>query len=254
MTKKASTSKNAGKKVAARKTPTKTIKKTTQTKTKAAKSAVKPIKAFFAGDLFSSKDLIGNQCLQEELKNVSNGKYNFFLAQNKVQQNCTHKAIKDQDLMGLMESEVAIFAFDGVELDSGTVVEFMVAKQLDIPSVVYRTDFRGGSGEEEFSLERGNKWNLMASYYPRTKYLYMNAMMNYQKKYTELNGKTSSAHKVVQAYSEQMAETLTEAMDEVMTTKPIFNPAERQKLKEQCIKLFGIDAPVEFLKRMNIKK
>ena len=50
--------------------------------------------------------------------------------------------------MGLMRSDVAMFAFDGIELDSGTVVEFMAAKMLDIPSVVYRSDFRGGSGEE----------------------------------------------------------------------------------------------------------
>ena len=156
--------------------------------------------------------------------------------------------------MGLMESEVAIFAFDGVELDSGTVVEFMVAKQLDIPSVVYRTDFRGGSGEQEFRLEKGNKWNLMASFYPRTKYLYMNAMMNYQKTYTELNGKTASAQKIVQAYSEGMAKTLTEAMDEIMATPPLYGPAERQKLKEQCIPMFGIEAPEEFLQRMNIDK
>ena len=64
-------------------------------------------------------------------------------------------------MMALMNSEVAIFAFDGVELDSGTLVEFMLAKQLDIPAVVYRTDFRGGSGEQ--SNDAGNnKWNLMA--------------------------------------------------------------------------------------------
>ena len=82
--------------------------------------------------------------------------------------------------MGCIESEVAVFAFDGTELDSGTVVEFMFAKFLDIPAVVYRTDFRGGSGEE--ATEAGdsvNRWNLMVSYYPRTKIVYLNGMVEY---------------------------------------------------------------------------
>ena len=85
-------------------------------------------------------------------------------------------------MMALMNSEVAIFAFDGVELDSGTLVEFMLAKQLDIPAVVYRTDFRGGSGEQ--SNDAGNnKWNLMVQFYPRTKIIYIHAMIEYQKQY-----------------------------------------------------------------------
>ena len=89
---------------------------------------------------------------------MSDEKYNFFLAQNRMKQKYTNKYIKDQDMMTLMNSEVAIFAFDSV--DSGTVVEFMLAKQLDIPAVIVRTDFRGGSGEE--SNDAGNnKWNLM---------------------------------------------------------------------------------------------
>ena len=155
--------------------------------------------------------------MQEALKKVSDGKYNFFLAQNKVQQKVTHKIIKDQDMMGLMESEVAIFAFDGVELDSGTVVEFMQAKQLDIPAVVYRTDFRGGSGEEAID-EKSNKWNLMVSFYPRTKVIYMNAMHEYQKLYIQLNGDNVPAQVIAQAYSEYMAKKIVDAMDEVMLT------------------------------------
>ena len=81
--------------------------------------------------------------------------------------------------MGLINSDVALFSFDGVELDSGTVVEFMIAKMLDIPSVVYRTDFRGGSGEEAID-QHEYKWNLMVSFYPRTKVIQMNGMVVYQ--------------------------------------------------------------------------
>lgn len=116
--------------------------------------------------------------------------------------------------MGLFESKVAIFAFDGVELDSGTVVEFMQAKALDIPSVVYRTDFRGGSGEQSTDMrenkeeEEDNKWNLMVSNYPRTKVIYMNAMAHYQRIYREVNGGVVDAATVTKAYTESMAQTL----------------------------------------------
>jgi hypothetical protein len=35
-----------------------------------------------------------------------------------------------------------LFLYNGTELDSGTVVEFMFSKFADIPSVIVRTDFR----------------------------------------------------------------------------------------------------------------
>ena len=38
--------------------------------------------------------------------------------------------------------DLCILNYDGPELDSGTVVEFMVSKFADIPSVIVRTDFR----------------------------------------------------------------------------------------------------------------
>ena len=135
--------------------------------------------------------------------------------------------------MGLMESEVAVFAFDGVELDSGTVVEFMFAKFLDIPSVVYRTDFRGGSGEE--ATEKGdsiNRWNLMVSYYPRTKIIYMNGMVEYQKVYTEKNGETADAAEVCEAYCDHIASKIMEGIDEVRATPPLVSEAEKVQLKE----------------------
>ena len=146
---------------------------------KKGKGGKNPIKLFSAGDLFNHKDLIGNIFLADAFERVSKNRYGkVFLAQNKVQQKVTHQIIKDQDLMGLMRSDVAMFAFDGIELDSGTVVEFMAAKMLDVPSVVYRSDFRGGSGEEAID-EESNRWNLMVSFYPRTKVIYFNAMLEY---------------------------------------------------------------------------
>lgn len=150
------------------------------------------------------------------------------------------KRIKDKDTLGLVESEVALFAFEGVELDSGTVVEFMQAKRLDIPAVVYRSDIRGGSGEEAIDEEK-NRWNLMVGFYPRTKIVYLSAIVDYQEVYQKVNGDNATAHAVARAYSESIAQVLLNAMEEVMGLSPIIDKDSKIKLKRQCLKLWGID-------------
>ena len=84
--------------------------------------------------------------------------------------------IRDQDLKMVMEADLGLFNFDGADLDSGTVVEFIVAKQLDIPSVVLRSDFRNAGDQDA----KGDKWNLMCSFYPRTEIVMINGMEWYQ--------------------------------------------------------------------------
>ena len=83
--------------------------------------------------------------------------------------------IRDQDIVTLIGCDLALFNFDGPELDSGTVTEFMFAKFADIPSLLLRTDFRraGDQGEDP--------WNLMLSFYPRTRTLCLNSMEIYKK-------------------------------------------------------------------------
>ncbi|MDE2728278.1 MAG: hypothetical protein OXI19_09650, partial [Gemmatimonadota bacterium] len=54
--------------------------------------------------------------------------------------------------------------------------EFMMAKMLDIPSVLLRSDFRA-SGDQE---REGDDWNLMCSFYPRSRTVQFNAMAWYQ--------------------------------------------------------------------------
>jgi hypothetical protein len=83
--------------------------------------------------------------------------------------------IRDQDFVTLISSDLAIFNFDGPELDSGTVAEFLFAKFADIPSLLLRTDFRRGGDQGD------DPWNLMISFYPRTKTLCLNSMELYKK-------------------------------------------------------------------------
>ena len=87
--------------------------------------------------------------------------------------------IRDEDITNLIQCDLAVFNYDGSELDSGTVVEFMFAKFADIPSLILRTDFRGGG--DCAGIEEKLPWNLMSSFYPRTKVLLADSSMLYKK-------------------------------------------------------------------------
>ncbi len=131
---------------------------------------------YFAGELFDHKHLIGNAILAEAIERESNGRYTCIVPQHLEQATERAVDIRNQDLKQVMASDLGLFNFDGTDLDSGTVVEFMVAKFLDIPSVILRSDFRS-SGDQD---KDGDAWNLMCSFYPRVRTLGFNAMSWYQ--------------------------------------------------------------------------
>lgn len=132
---------------------------------------------YFAGELFSSKHLLGNAVLAEAIGRRSGGRYEAVLPQDLEQRGATPHAIRDQDIRGLLHCDLGLFNYDGPELDSGTVVEFLFAKFADIPAVLLRTDFRRG-GDQDGPGEQ--PWNLMTSFYPRTRTVVLNAMSLYQ--------------------------------------------------------------------------
>ena len=101
---------------------------------------------YFAGELFTYKDLAGNAMLAEAIYARSGGGFRCALPQNFEQRKSRPKGIRDEDILSLLECDLALFNYDGQELDSGTVVEFMFAKFADIPALVVRSDFRGIRG------------------------------------------------------------------------------------------------------------
>jgi nucleoside 2-deoxyribosyltransferase len=129
---------------------------------------------YFAGELFSSKHLMGNAALGDAIARLSNRNFSCVLPQTLEDRDTTARAIRDKDIVTLIGCDLALFNFDGPELDSGTVAEFMLAKFADIPSLLLRTDFRraGDQGEDQ--------WNLMLSFYPRTRSLFINSMEIYK--------------------------------------------------------------------------
>jgi nucleoside 2-deoxyribosyltransferase len=205
---------------------------------------------YLGGELFSLKHLIGNAWLAEAIYEKSHGRFRCVVPQDFFElRGRSGRAIRDYNLRALVASDLALFNFDGTDLDSGTVVEFMFAKFADIPAVLLRTDIRSAGDHRE------EPWNLMAAYFPRTASVIVPSLFGYrgglQRRQSRrldhalhLAGQHSSA--AAQLVCEQVAAQCVRALDRVMATEPVmpkhlreeayqwlaFAPALRGKQKE----------------------
>ena len=188
---------------------------------------------YFASELFSLKHLIGNAYFAEAIYEKSHGRYLCVLPQNLEQRGNTAQAIRDQDIRTLVSCDFGLFNFDGTELDSGTVVEFMFAKFADIPSVIVRSDFRHGGDQ------RGDPWNLMSSFYPRTTNVIVDSLGIYkgarkrrtrppEDEVVRLVGQHSSAD--AQWMCERVAESCVRALDRVAAIEPVMPKHVREEV------------------------
>lgn len=170
---------------------------------------------YLAGELFSYKSLIGNQMLAEKVASLSHGRYLPKLPQTLEFPSNRSKDIRDTDYRAVIECDLILAQFDGSELDAGTVAEFMLAKSLDIPAVLFRSDFRH-SGDQE---QGGDAWNLMLSHFPRTETLAVNAMALYQ---------SSSS---LDLYLATLAKQLIVKLDAVVTIQPLIAMSEERAIQ-----------------------
>lgn len=171
---------------------------------------------YFAGELFDQKHLSGNALLAEAINQESKGRYLCLLPQDLELSSDRAEEIRNQDLKQVLDCDLALFNFDGSELDSGTVVEFMYAKFLDKPAVIIRTDFRSGGDQEE-----GEPWNLMCSFYPRTESVLLNAMALYH----QAMASDGSLAERLESYHQEMAQKIVEAFDKVCAQPPLMAQA-----------------------------
>ena len=169
---------------------------------------------YFAGGLFSHKDLIGNTFLADAIERCSQGKFKCVLPQNIEFRNTDAQSIRDDDIVTLINCDLAIFNYDGTELDSGTVVEYMFAKFADIPTLILRTDFRNG-GDCTYT-EKPLPWNLMSSFYPRTETCVLSSADIYRE-----SGK--DCVKMVDAIATQIVPLL----EKLLTTSPTMTTSEQ---------------------------
>jgi nucleoside 2-deoxyribosyltransferase len=180
---------------------------------------------YLGGALFSLKDLIGNAWLAEAIYEKSHGRFRCLLPQDFFElRGRSGRVIRDYSLRALIGCDLALLNFDGTELDSGTVVEFMYAKFADVPSVLLRTDIRNAGDH------RDEPWNLMAGHFPRTASVivpslfdYRGALQRRQRRRLEhalhLAGQHSSA--AAQLVWEQVAAQCVRAFDRVLALEPV---------------------------------
>ena len=176
------------------------------------------IQFYFAGELFDLKHLSGNVMFAAAIEQSSGGRYHTNLPQD-LEQGRSPPPHSRSRYSDSLESDLAVFNYDGPELDSGTVVEYMFAKFADIPSVLIRTDFRGGGDQEHFP------WNLMTSFYPRTEVLLFDALAVYKEKRALLNGDSTAASA---AMIDAFAEAVVGAFDKVIAQPPVLPSADRE--------------------------
>src|SRR6185369_3323809 len=119
------------------------------------KKSKRSYSVYFGGELFSLKHLIGNAWLAEAIFEKSHGKFRCLLPQDFVLRGRSARTVRDYCLRALVACDLALLNFDGPDLDSGTIVEFMFAKFADVPTVLLRSDVRH-SGDS-----RDGAWNLM---------------------------------------------------------------------------------------------
>ena len=172
-----------------------------------------PYTIYFAGQLFDHKHLAGNALLASYIDGDSQGRYHCVLPQNLEQRGIGPMGIRDQDLRAVMECDLALFNFDGAEIPVGAVAEYMYAKMLDIPTVILRTDFRGGGDQNG----EGDPWNLMVSFYPRTRIIHLDAMQWYQ----DALAQGGNAAEVSARFQRRIAAEVIELLDEVRRDAPI---------------------------------
>jgi len=187
---------------------------------------------YFAGELFSSKHLMGNAALADAIAKVSSHEFSCVLPQTLEDRETTAQAIRDKDIVTLLGCDLALFNFDGPELDSGTVAEFMLAKFADIPCLLLRTDFRRGGDHGE------DQWNLMLSFYPRTRSLFINSMEIYK---TALSA-GSDPMQAAQQMIDQIAAVAVKELDQLAQQAPTISNELAEPVYRWLTKMPGLNS------------
>ena len=137
-------------------------------------NAASPYTIYSAGGLFTQDELAANVMIKEAVWRLSNGKFQLFLPQSRelqeLDQPNLEAYIRNTDLLEVVKADILLVRFDGLELDSGTVVEYMMAKFLGKPTVILRSDFRSVS-----FLPLCEPYNLMVKNWPRTVEIHLNS-------------------------------------------------------------------------------
>ncbi|QRN84081.1 nucleoside 2-deoxyribosyltransferase [Chloroflexota bacterium] len=144
-----------------------------------------PYTIYAAGGLFTYRELAMNLAIKEAIWEQSSGKYQLILPQSEQPEGFEHPdvsiQIRNTDLWHVMRTDLLLAQFDGLELDAGTVAEYMMAKFLAKPTVILRSDSRRmeNAGFDE-------PYNLMLKNYPRTVVLHIDSLTDYLNRWEKI--------------------------------------------------------------------
>ncbi|MEJ2597329.1 MAG: nucleoside 2-deoxyribosyltransferase [Anaerolineales bacterium] len=136
--------------------------------------AAGPYVIYSAGGLFTQDELAANVLIKEAVWRLSNGKFQLFLPQSRelkeLNKPDVEAHIRNTDLLEVVKADIILVRFEGPDLDSGTVMEFAMAKCLGKPTVILRSDFRRVSFGDLCE-----PYNLMVKNWPRTVEVQLNS-------------------------------------------------------------------------------
>lgn len=176
-------------------------------------NAAGPYTIYSAGGLFTQDELGTNVMLKEAVWRLSNGKFQIFLPQSReiqeLDQPNIEAFIRNTDLLEVVKADILLARFDGLELDSGTVMEYMLAKFLGKPTVILRSDFRSVS-----FLPLVEPYNLMVKNWPRTVDIHLNSYRIWAELFAE-ERQGSGDSEPLQGLMKAELGTLQKSVDEV---------------------------------------
>lgn len=197
--------------------------------------------AYLAGGLFTQHDLGTNVALKEAVWRLSKRRFVLLLPQSKELRQLDvpdlPAYLRNVDLHLLVQADILIARFDGTDIDSGTIVEFMVAKMLGKPTVILRSDSRHLSSD---GLD--DPYNLMMKNWPRTIEVHIDSHLNYLKMLDEEKKiihdigseklMLEAEHATIRRGIETMAGRLIEALNSVVTLESPYPPEYRELVYE----------------------
>ena len=158
-----------------------------------------PYSVYSAGGLFTLHELTVNVLLKKAVWERSHGKFELVLPQSKELRDTDRPDIaayiRNTDLLQVVKADMMLARFDSVELDTGTVVEYMLAKFLGKPTVILRCDSRrlGSDLMDE-------PYNLMVKNWPRTVEVHVDSLIHYARTIADvrdMHGRGESYEKAI---------------------------------------------------------
>lgn len=197
---------------------------------------------YTAGGIFTQHDLATNVFIKDAVWKKSKGKFELILPQSKELRNVDRSDlaayIRNVDLLQVVKTDMFLARFDGLELDAGTVLEFMLAKFLGKATVILRCDSRrlGGDNLDE-------PYNLMVKNWPRTVEVHIDSLINYVGAFAQEserlgNGETFQTTmraelNTVQKGIDEIASKITEGLEAALKLKSPY-PDEYKEIVYQA--------------------